>query len=127
MHNAQGMAWKALEKARSINVEQCIVDSATILARIYLDWGDLLNADVYLKEAMEVAKRTFNRTGMATAQRLYGTYFQRKQNIEEARQALEFAINIFERMGLAYELEDAQRALANLETSEVPGEAALDS
>lgn len=101
----------SLSEAVRFDYRQGIVTNLIGLAKIELDRGELVVASERLATARNYATRYKYRDHEAQIERLSTRLYSLEGNQEAAQQTLLAAIDLFERLGMRYELDEARQEL----------------
>lgn len=107
-----------LEYARERGYTQGVIDIQTKLAAIYLDQQDGERSELALAESNALAHRYRDRACIARIKRLYARLHAARGELAEAEMMLNEAIDIFERLGMRHELDEAYQARERLAEKE---------
>jgi LuxR family glucitol operon transcriptional activator len=105
---------ESLEDARQIGDQRSVVGNMLKLAAIDLDQGSLTSAETALAECRAVAEQFQDRRRLGEIDRLAARLHILRGAEPAARAALLTAIDLFERMGMRRELDEARAALEQI-------------
>jgi len=88
-----------------------LLENLFLLSYLQLDKNDLDRAFEYAVEAEKVSKKSGDKTGQFQVYRHMGRIYERKWDLKRARESLEKAIKIGERLGLP-ETREVAREIA---------------
>jgi len=105
---------EVLTDAQKQDFVRGVVSVETHLAFIALDQFDLDGAEKRLSHALHHAKEIKDKRAIAELNHLYARFYIKKQDIYTAKEALEIAIDGFERLGLQNKLIEVREMMASL-------------
>ncbi|MHA1644654.1 MAG: tetratricopeptide repeat protein [Candidatus Freyarchaeota archaeon] len=106
---------KAAELERASKNWAGLLENLFLLSYLQLDKNDLDRAFEYAVEAEKVSKKSGDKTGQFQVYRHMGRIYERKWDLKRARERLEKAIKIGERLGLPETREVAREIVWILE------------
>jgi tetratricopeptide (TPR) repeat protein len=111
---AEQLLSEALRDAVEHHYVHGIVSIQTKLAHIYLDRNDVDRAHAVLHDAQRAAVHAHEHRHVAALQQCIARLHTMRGDLPAAREALSEALNLFERLGMRRELEEATAELARL-------------
>jgi tetratricopeptide (TPR) repeat protein len=108
------VAREAYQYASDLLIQQTIVDSQVLLASIYLECKDYEQAYTNLEQSKESAKLKQMVSAQAEIQRVYGRYYAKREQWQDAKIAYIDAADQFKRLGLDHEVDAVAQEQAQL-------------